>query len=238
MSVAIKTDGSWYQDADLSTAFDSNAGNLLVCFTVSLHAVDTPTYNGVEFTQQILFQHPVENSGGNNNLQIWTLANPASGSNTFAVSRTTEGNRMFVALFSLSGIEVSDAVEGTDSFGENTVASVGHDPNTNDMSITQADTRESIVIMFGSVTPNSTGTNYHNAGTGYTEYIDTQDLQDSSNVGRYMVYRIYTDSGAKTIDDGSDNFDSPGPGSSRTRAQVSIMVNGHINKAQLLTCDP
>ena len=92
--------------ADPSFSFDCSEGNYLVVIVYDETDVDGATYNSVAMTERVSSSY-----ADGLNVTIFTLASPASGSNTLAVDMTSGG--AFVGVVAFRGVDIADAVEGT-----------------------------------------------------------------------------------------------------------------------------
>ena len=233
MAISIANSTEIYQTADISTAFDSSGGNLLVVglmlpgtgFPVS-RTVSTITFNGAAMTQQLSesVYHSVDGSS-NLNAYWYTLPNPASGSNTFAVTtNTTPSDQIWCYLLSLSGINSASPVSGA-THGQDD-ADTAPDPTLSITSIADS----TFGIMMGTNRNYSPGNNYLNAGSGFTETIDAQGIAGASD-GRWAQYKTFNGTGAKTFDC-TCNYDAP-PGPDSWGA-IAILLNASF-QGQILT---
>lgn len=226
MSITITNESQFGSNADYSGSFDVNGGKTLIVAVYtdqsSGRLVTGVTYNGISMTE-IFNQTLHYRIDRDVDFHWYKLDNPASGSNTLAVT-TNNANLVFDVQGWVCALSDQLNLEGTDY---HTIQGdiVGSDTTT-DLSIAQVSNGNSIALLYGANTPNGAGTNYHTPGTGYTEVFDSQTVLGEANVGKYVMYRVDTSgSGTKTIDNGSNNFDLPGPGSPRTWFETAILLS-------------
>lgn len=115
---------------DTSASFSGGTGNISGSFTTSgsnrlllvgigwaedsSNTVDTITYNGVTLTKigEVLNY----SSGGNpRSIALYYLINPASGSNTLAITRSTSTNGFYAYAASYTGVLQSGALDASDT---------------------------------------------------------------------------------------------------------------------------
>lgn len=224
--ITITNNTEFTSNADYSGSFDVSGGKtlLVAVYTdqTSGRLVTGVTYNGVAMTE-VFNQTLHYRIDRDVDFHWYVLDNPASGSNTLAVT-TNNANLTFDILGWVGALSENVNLEGTDY---HTIQgdTVGGDTTT-DLSISQSSNGDSIALVYGTVTPNATAANYHTPGSGYTELVDLQTVLGEANVGRFLEYQVYTDgSGTKTIDNGSNNFDLPGVGSPRTWFEAGILLS-------------
>jgi len=102
---------SFYQTADVSSAFDATGANILVAGLIAAGTVNSITYNGSAFTEQLNTSLAIDGaptvSAG---FLFYTLINPTTGSNTFAVDIVGAADPTWTVLFALSEINTADPV--------------------------------------------------------------------------------------------------------------------------------
>lgn len=223
--ITITNNNEFTSNADYSGSFDVMGGKTLVVAVytdqTSGRLVTGVTYNGIAMTE-VLNQTLHYRTDRDVDFHWYILNNPSTGSNTLAVT-TNNASLVFDVFGWVGALSENLNLDGTDYYTiQNDI--VGGDTTT-DLSITQVSNGESIALLYGTVTPNGAATNYHTPGASYTELVDLQTVLGEANVGRYIMYRVYTDgTGVKTIDNGSNNFDLPGIGSPRTWFETAILL--------------
>lgn len=218
MAIAIAASSGFYQTTDHSSSFDASGGNFLLAGLLlpSARTISSITYGGVALTQRLSTALTFSVDGALDVNAYWyTLTGPATGSNTFAVNANVAGDSMFCVLFSLTGVNTANPIDDTDS-GE---GDADTDPNPS-YSLT-ASVASTWGVMVGTARPNGVGANYHNPGTGFTEHSDAQGVAGDNSAGRYVVYKAFTGTGAKTFD-GTNNYDvAPRPDA---RCEIVILL--------------
>lgn len=205
---------SHFTTADTSEAFDSVDADYLVACTVSAFGggPSAITFDGDSFTEEFSRQESFGSSQPDAKLTVWVLPNPSQGSFTFTVDANAAGSdRYFAALFALKGVNPTSPIAGADY--SNSIEPVAI-PITTPYS-------DSIGIVFGTVYANVAGADYHDFGSGFTEAYDAQGIQTTNSGGIYLMYRIFTTSGEKLLDNGGNNADAP-----QKAINVAVLING------------
>lgn len=134
--------------AGLSTSYDSGATGSDRCLVVVIDnevlsgAVTGVTYNGVALTEQVKVENTTSANTKRTRTAIWTLADPATGSNTLAFSGYSGGEDFIIYAAVFTDVDQTSPVGATASDG-------GQNDSTPSISITTTAANSLIVGGFG-----------------------------------------------------------------------------------------